>query len=88
MRVLALCPGPVDTAFFDVLGSREAATGQQLSPGAVVDAALTALAAGRAVVVPGWHNALSARLMRGLPLSVALGVAKHATRSVVSWPVS
>lgn len=53
VRVLALCPGPVDTAFFEILGSRDAAIGQQLSAETVVDAALAALDAGRSVVIPG-----------------------------------
>lgn len=84
IRVLALCPGPVDTAFFDVLGSRDAAIGQHLSADVVVDKALTALARGRAVVVPGWRNALTARLVRLLPQSVALALAERAARSVVT----
>lgn len=84
VRVLALCPGPVDTAFFEVLGSREAAIGQQLSAAAVVEAALAAVDAGRAVVVPGRRNALTARLVRLLPQSVVLGLAERSTRSVLS----
>jgi uncharacterized protein len=52
ITVLALCPGPVDTAFFDVLGSRAAAIGQQLDAAAVITAALDALTAGRALLVP------------------------------------
>jgi uncharacterized protein len=53
ITVLALCPGPVETAFFDVLGSRAAAIGQQLDAPSVITAALDALTAGRAVLVPG-----------------------------------
>lgn len=84
IRVLALCPGPVDTAFFEVLGSRDAAIGQHLSADVVVDKALTALARGRSVIVPGWRNALTARLVRLLPQSVALALAERAARSVVT----
>lgn len=44
IRVLALCPGPVDTAFFDIIGTREAAvTGRMRSAETVVAAALRAL---------------------------------------------
>jgi len=53
IHVLALCPGPVTTAFFDVLGSREAAIGQELSAEAVVATALAALENRRSLVVPG-----------------------------------
>ncbi len=65
--VLTVCPGPIDTPFFDVLGSRDAAIGQQLTPEQVVDRALRALERGRTLVVPGWRNALTAHASRLLP---------------------
>jgi len=82
--VLALCPGPVNTAFFDVLGSREAAIGQQLSAEAVVAAALGALEHRRSLVVPGWRNRLTATATRLLPRSIVLTLAERATRDIAA----
>jgi len=78
--VLTVCPGPIDTPFFDVLGSRDAAIGQQLTPEQVVDRALRALERGRTLVVPGWRNALTAHASRLLPRRLVLAVAERATR--------
>jgi uncharacterized protein len=82
--VLTLCPGPVDTAFFDVLGSRAAAIGQQLDPTTIVDAALRALASGRLVLIPGWRNRLTAAVTTRLPKRIALTAAERATRRVTT----
>ena len=84
IRVLALCPGPVNTQFFDVLGSDDAAIGQTLSAEEVVEAALDAPSTGRSVLVPGCRNALSARLARLAPQARVLGIAERATRSVIT----
>ena len=80
VRVLTVCPGPIDTPFFDVLGSRDAAIGQQVTPEQVVDRALRALERGRTLVVPGWRNALTAHASRLLPRRLVLAVAERATR--------
>lgn len=80
--VLALCPGPLDTAFFDVLGSRAAAIGQQLDATDVVEAALCALSSRRPVVIPGWRNRLTAALTTRLPRRIVLTTAERATRRV------
>lgn len=84
VRVLALCPGPVHTNFFEVLGSRDAAIGQVLPVGRVVEAALAGLRTGRVMVVPGWRNRMQVGLVRLLPRRVVLAVATHATRRGVS----
>jgi uncharacterized protein len=83
VEVMALCPGPVLTAFFDVLGSSDAAIGQQLSVEAVVTAALAKLGR-RTVVVPGWRNRLTASATRLLPRPVVLALADRATRHVAA----
>lgn len=84
VQVLALCPGPVPTAFFDVLGSRQAAIGQELTAEAVVAAALRALEDGRSLVVPGWRNRLTAEATRLLPRSLVLTLAERATRDIAA----
>jgi len=84
IAVLALCPGPVDTAFFDVLGSRAAAIGQHLDAATVITTALDALGAGKTVVVPGWRNRLTARAATLLPRRVVLAAAERSTRRVLT----
>lgn len=74
VRVLALCPGPTDTAFFDIAGedfARSKRTTQQL-----IDTAKRALARNQPSVVDGVSNALVARLaVPLLPKRVALWAA-------------
>lgn len=54
VRVLALCPGPVDTAFFKVLGSEEpASVGRRDTAENTVKTALSALDQGRSYVISG-----------------------------------
>jgi short-subunit dehydrogenase len=57
VHVMAVCPGPVDTAFFDlpgISGLRDSVPkGSALSPQRVVDAALAGLLAKRRLVIPG-----------------------------------
>lgn len=74
IRVLALCPGATDTAFFDVVGAAEAAVGQRMAAGTVVDAALKALDRGHSHVVPGTANRLLGWLPRVLPRQTLLRV--------------
>ncbi|MFO0974289.1 MAG: SDR family oxidoreductase [Phycisphaerae bacterium] len=68
--VSCLCPGTTRTEFFDH-GGLEQRRGEFLKlgaePQAVAQAALRGLAAGRALIVPGWSNRLSAVVQRHLP---------------------
>jgi uncharacterized protein len=60
VRALAVCPGTTSTPFFKTAGLREGAVLPSLAmtTDEVVNAALRALGAGRAQVVPGWKNKL------------------------------
>jgi short-subunit dehydrogenase len=81
VRVLALCPGPVDTPFFDKLGAEEALTGPQVSPQSVVAAGLSALEKGRCYVIPGWRSYLIAHVpSRLLPRSLVARIAHRVLR--------
>ena len=62
VRTLAVCPGPTSTEFSVRAGLRPGSAPASLSmtSDAVAMAALRALAAGRAQVVPGWTNQISA----------------------------
>jgi short-subunit dehydrogenase len=82
VRVLALCPGPVETAFFTVLGSHRAAIGQTLPVAAVVQAALDSATTRHTVVIPGRRNQLQTVFTRVLPRRVVLTLAERATRGV------
>ena len=74
VRVLALCPGATETAFFDVVAAPEAAVGKRMAPQAVVDEALLALDRGRSSHVAGRPNRLLAWLPRLLPRQTVLGI--------------
>lgn len=78
LRVLALCPGATDTAFFESAGEA-AAVGRRRTPEQVVATGLRALEQGRAVVIDGQSNALLAQLPRLFPRRL---VARIAGRSV------
>ena len=82
IQVLALCPGPVNTGFFDVLGTREAMIGQRVPVEQVVSQALRALHAGRSHTIPGWRNQLLTQLPRLLPRHPLVRLTPRATRSV------
>ncbi|MFJ2954713.1 SDR family NAD(P)-dependent oxidoreductase [Streptomyces sp. NPDC087270] len=85
IRVLTLCPGPVDTPFFDAIGTREAAVnGSMTTPEPVVRAALRALDRDRGYVTPGLANALSAHLLPRRPRTLVTALAERVTRKVLS----
>ena len=73
VRVTALCPGPVDTPFFEATGTpslRKTVPGPlMMQPRPVVEAALAALEAGQPVVVPGAANKALTQLPRLLSRS-------------------
>lgn len=81
VHVMAVCPGPVETAFFDqpdVKGLRATVPkGSVVSPQRVVDAALKGLLARKRLVVPGTLGHASSVLTRLAPRSVlALAVSR------------
>jgi short-subunit dehydrogenase len=86
VRVLALCPGPTRTSFFDTVGERAALGGKLMPARAVVRAALVALDRDRAYVVPGLGNALNAHLTPRRPRRMVTAIAKLITRSVLETP--
>ncbi|MGQ0585712.1 MAG: SDR family NAD(P)-dependent oxidoreductase [Gammaproteobacteria bacterium] len=74
VKVLALCPGPVDTPFFEATGNAKlrgsVPKATLMSAEAVVKAALRAFRAGRSVVVPGIANRLLTSSVRFMPRDV------------------
>ncbi|TXS48228.1 SDR family NAD(P)-dependent oxidoreductase [Streptomyces sp. t39] len=89
IRVLTLCPGPVETAFFDTIGTRRAAvTGSMTTPEPVVRAALRALERDRGYVAPGLGNALTAHLAPRRPRTLVAAIAERITRKVLAAPAA
>ena len=64
VRVLALCPGATDTAFFAVVNAEEAAVGSRMPAEVVVRMALTALDKQRNYIITGGQNWLLGQLSR------------------------
>ncbi len=79
LRVLALCPGATDTAFFDSAGEA-AAVGRRRTPEQVVATGLRALEQGRAVVIDGQSNAWLAQLPRLFPRRFVARIAGQSVR--------
>lgn len=73
VQVLAVCPGPTDTAFFRTAGLAEGSVSPALSmtPQAVIEQAMRALGRGRAEIVTGWKNRLYAFAGSKAPKSLA-----------------
>lgn len=81
VTVTALCPGPVDTPFFEATGTptlrSKVPNVMMMSPQAVVDAALAGIKSGKPVVVPGLSNKATSVLPRFMPrrlMALASGV--------------
>lgn len=78
VRVLALCPGATETAFFD--GAAGAERGSKQTPEQVVATALRAVDQNRPSVVSGAANRVGATLPRLLPRRTTLAVAHRTMR--------
>lgn len=80
VRVLALCPGATETAFFDRVGTQEASVGTRQSPEAVVKVALRAIDRGRPLVISGFRNAVLSGSTRFAPRRAVIAGAAIALR--------
>ncbi|MCK9875642.1 SDR family oxidoreductase [Frankia sp. Ag45/Mut15] len=80
VRVLALCPGPTDTGFFEALGSRMSAGGRVRTTDEVVAAAFRALDRGQAYVIDGRLNYLTSNASRLLPRGFVAQVTERVLR--------
>lgn len=71
IKVLCLCPGPVDTGFFEATGNKKLRSTvprqAMMTADRVVERALKGLAKGETVVVPGTQNQALAWLGKFLP---------------------
>ncbi len=83
IKVLALCPGPTRTSFFDRVTPRAALGGRMMSAEVVVRAGLDGLDRDRAYVTPGLRNSLNAHLTPRRPRRMVTAIAERVTRSVL-----
>ncbi len=83
IKVLALCPGPTDTNFFDVAGAQAFAMKGMQTPEAVVETALNAVKNGRSKVISGWTNYVGSVVGGFLPTSIVTRVVGKALRGKV-----
>ncbi len=84
VRVLALCPGQTETAFFE--GMQEARVGRARTPDQVVATALRALDRGHAVVIDGRMNYLLANSIRFAPRNLVTNIAARMQRPPPTSP--
>ena len=81
-----LCPGPVETGFAEAAGMTDAEAFESLPKfmwvpaGDVARAAVDRLDAGRAVVIPGTANRVTAAVAQVTPKSLILPLLAHGTR--------
>lgn len=76
VRVTAICPGPTDTAFFDVAGNDGVMTNRR-TPEQVVQTTFDALQARRPSVVDGVINAVQARVAKVAPVRLSASLARR-----------
>jgi short-subunit dehydrogenase len=82
-RVLAVCPGPVNTAFWGKIGS-ELPTRVMDSPAHIVEQSLAAFDKGHAVVVPGRISVrLQAFATRIIPRPLMARIGEQASRKIM-----
>ncbi|KPM53510.1 oxidoreductase [Frankia sp. R43] len=74
IQVLALCPGPTDTSFFDALGSTMSAGGRLRTTEEVVTSAFRALERGQPYVIDGRLNYLTSNASRLLRRGFVAGI--------------
>lgn len=84
IRAVALCPGPTETSFFDVVGEQAAIGGRMMTAERVVRAGLRGLDRDRAYVVPGFGNSVNAHLAPRRPRRLVTAISKMFTRSVAT----
>ena len=76
VRVTAICPGPTDTAFFDVAGD-DGVMSNRRTPGQVVDSTFKALDRRLPSVTDGLFNAVQAQVARFAPAMVSAPLARR-----------
>lgn len=79
VQVVAVCPGPTQTDFFDAAGDESVLT-RRRSPEQVVETTLAALAKGKHTAVDGTENRVLAHANRLVPVRLAVALARRIAR--------
>jgi len=83
IQVLALCPGPTDTGFFNAAHAEAFKMKGMQTPEAVVETALSAVKSRKSKVVSGWTNYVGSVFGAFLPNSLVTRVVGKALRGKV-----
>lgn len=82
VTVMALCPGPTETGFFDAASMRDIPPRKIMqTPGEVVEAALDGLAREKSHVVSGWASKLMVLSERLAPRRTVVGIGARIFKS-------
>jgi len=81
IHILALCPGPVDTEFFKVMGGDEALLLKRDNPQSVVKAALEGISQDKSYIIPGpKRNYWLTHLSRFVPRKMVAKISERILR--------
>jgi short-subunit dehydrogenase len=81
IHILAVCPGPVETEFFDMLDMGEPSLGTMDTPENVVESAFNAIDKNKIYIIPGpAKNYIKAQLNRFSPRAITAKVAEKILR--------
>ncbi len=83
IKVVALCPGPTDTNFFNVANAEVFKAKGIQTPEAVVETTLNAVESGKSKVISGWTNYVGSVFGSYLPTSIVTRVVGKALRGKV-----
>lgn len=81
VRIIAVCPGPVDTGYFDVAGESPG-NYKRIPPQRVVEVTMRGLKRRKSAVVPGVFPTAMATFMAMLPRQTAARVTELSARSI------
>lgn len=80
ISVVTLCPGPTDTAIYQVIGTDDTAIGKKVPPEQVVRTGLRALEKGKMTVIDGGNNYWLSQLYRILPRQLLVNLVERLLR--------
>jgi short-subunit dehydrogenase len=82
VRISALCPGFFQSEFFELAGQSPTFMVRRLilPPERIARAGIRGVLRGKAIIIPGWRYRLISLIMRGIPRTVATGLADFAMK--------
>lgn len=83
VKIIALCPGPTETNFFDTANAEAFKAKGMQTPEEVVETAMSAVKSGQATIISGWTNYIGARIVNFVPNSLVTRAVGSVLRSKV-----